>query len=388
MKILVITFSRGLNPGTFMQAYGVKMGLLKIFPDAEIEYLKFPDFKRNLGVRGAHDSIANVVKQKMYAAYRLLKYKRLEKTHFTYTRAIDLFDYAEQDARNLLAKYDLVVVGSDTILEKAESDDHQRIGLNWGTVNLCQAKHIFFAASASPARFSHDGPLLPKLKQCVEKFSYIGLRDDLTIHLFRDQLGISPERLVKQPDPSYFLDVTQFKLGKHYADKLEGQKSALCNFGSNCPFRQAMADLLREKGYYVVSTSYNPYADLSIDTIDAKEWAGVFSLVDLVVTERFHDSVFALRNSKPVVAVDWDEGRFAAAGDSKTYRILEDYGLTDLHFNLSSADMTSIAYAIDHLNDIFCREYVGKKNQEMQERLSSIMQTIKMDLKADAGRSV
>ena len=41
MKILVITFSRGLNPGTFMQAYGVRTGLFKIFPDAEINYLSF-----------------------------------------------------------------------------------------------------------------------------------------------------------------------------------------------------------------------------------------------------------------------------------------------------------------------------------------------------------
>lgn len=377
MKILVITFSRGLNPGTFMQAYGVKTGLLKIFPDAEIEYLKFPDFKKNLGKRGVKDSAISVVKQKLYAVYRLLKYKRLEKAHFTYTRTIDLFNYEEQDARQLLSKYDLVVVGSDTILEKATSDNLQQIGLNWRTVDLCQANHIFFSASASPASFSNDDLLLYRLKQYVEKFSYIGLRDNLTINLFKDKLGIDPKRITKQPDPSYFLDLSQFKLGKHYANKLKGKKVALCNFGSNCPFRQAIANLLRDKGYYVVTTSYNPYSDLSIDTIDATEWAGVFPLVNLVVTERFHDSVFALRNCKPTVAVDWDKNRFNENGDSKTFRILEDYGLSKLYFNYSFQNIEKIGYAIDHITEIFNQKSVEQKNLEIKAKLSAIVETVR-----------
>ena len=67
MKILVITFSRGLNPGTFMQAYGVRTGLLKIFPNAEINYLSFPDFKWDKGKRGKKDFIGHVLLQKAFA---------------------------------------------------------------------------------------------------------------------------------------------------------------------------------------------------------------------------------------------------------------------------------------------------------------------------------
>lgn len=381
MKILVITFSRGLNPGTFMQAYGVKTGLLRIFPEAEIEYLRFPDFKRNLGVRGRNDSALSVAKQKMFAAYRLLKYRKLEKKHFAYTRSIDLFDYDEQEARDLLSAYDLIVVGSDTILEKAESDDHQRIGLNWNTANLCRAKHIFFAASASPARFADNPALLSQLKERVDKFSYIGLRDNLTINLFKDKLGVPAERIVKQPDPSYFLDVTRFRLGRHYADKLKGKKTVLCNFASNCPFRQRLADLLRKEGYYVVSTSYNPYADLSIDTIDATEWAGVFPLVNLVVTERFHDSVFALRNCKPVIAMDWDTERFDKDGDSKTFRILEEYGMERWHFNVTKEkNWKNIANNIKLLLPSFDKSAVERKNAEIGLILDSIVQHIQHEL--------
>ena len=55
MRILIITFTGGVNPGTFMQALGVKTAMTRIFPDAEVDYLNFPDFKcsniRNSGKR-------------------------------------------------------------------------------------------------------------------------------------------------------------------------------------------------------------------------------------------------------------------------------------------------------------------------------------------------
>lgn len=46
MRILIITFTGGVNPGTFMQALGVKTAMTRIFPDAEVDYLNFTDFKR------------------------------------------------------------------------------------------------------------------------------------------------------------------------------------------------------------------------------------------------------------------------------------------------------------------------------------------------------
>lgn len=42
MRILIITFTGGVNPGTFMQALGVKTAMTRIFPDAEVDYLNFP----------------------------------------------------------------------------------------------------------------------------------------------------------------------------------------------------------------------------------------------------------------------------------------------------------------------------------------------------------
>ena len=374
MKILIITFTSGVNPGTIMQALGVQTAMKSLWPDAQVDFLDFPDFKSGgISVRGKKDGIVNTIKQKSFAAYRFMKYIKLRKKHFHYSEKVDLFDYTEAQIA-FIKEYDIAVIGSDTILEQAYSQGGM-IGLNWMPLPI---KKIYFAASASPANFDSTD----ELKKVANEAMFIGLRDELTIKYFIDKLGIDKDRIIKQPDPSYFLDISNFKLSRRYAKRFTpGKKYALYNFNSNFPHRRVLADLIREKGYVVVSSAYNPYADICIDTIDAFEWAGVFPLIDIVVTERFHDSVFALRNEKPVIAIDWDPSRFAKGGDSKTLRILEDYGLQEYHFNLAeSNDLEPIADAVHRIGDSFDKNTVRDVNTQIAHELSDIKDLIRKSL--------
>lgn len=370
MKILIVTFTTGVNPGTVMQALGVQTAMIQMWPDAEVEFLDFPDFKRGgIGVRGKKDGLLHTFLQKGFAAFRLLKYRKMRQECFKYSKPIDMFEYTDEQA-SFIKKYDLVVIGSDTILEQAYSKTGQ-IGLNWMPLDV---KKIYFAASASPANFEPE----EDLKVVASKASYIGLRDNLTVNFFKENLGVSIDRIVKQPDPSYFLDISEFKLSSRLAKRIKHDKKyALYNFNSNFPLRKELADLLRKLGYQVVTTAYNPYADICFDTIDAREWAGVFPLMDIVVTERFHDSVFALRNEKPVVAIDWDPNRFAKGGDSKTLRILEDYGLEKYHFNLAgSNDLNPISNAVCRIEKSFDKTVVRGVNNQITQKLLDIKDTI------------
>lgn len=386
MKILVITFSKGLNPGTFMQAYGVKTGLLKIFPNANINYLNFPDFKWNQGKKNSQDSWIDIIKQKGFAAYRLLKYKRLEHQTFNYTRSIDLFSYNKEEARSLLGHYDLIVVGSDTILEKVYNNNKQ-MGLNWASSLLCNAKHVFFAASASPANFADDSSIINQLDKIIKNFSYIGLRDQLTINLFKEKLKIDDSLINKQPDPSYLLDIEQFKLSNYYTKKIlkikgKGDKIAFYNFSPNFPFRKTLAEMIKKAGYKIVTSVYNPYADIAIDTINAKEWAGIFKYCDITITERFHDSLFSIRNGCPVIAIDWEKDRFSNKGDSKTYRILQDYNLEKHHFNLK--DISQLQEIINDIpiaiND-YANANITEKCQTYVNRANELLYKIKQSVK-------
>lgn len=374
MKILIITFTSGNNPGTFMQGLGVQTAMKRLYPTAQIDFLKFPDFKVNLGVRDKKAKLWQTFRQKAASAYRLIKYNKLRKEKMSFTTTIDLFNYTKED-ESVICQYDLVVIGSDTILEEAYGKDG-RIGLNWMPLDV---KKIYFAASASPANFV----LKDDLKKVVTRADFIGLRDNLTIDFFINKMGIDKERIVKQPDPSYFLDINQFQLSSSQQNRLKkGRKYVLYNFMSNFPLRKELADALRGIGYTVVSTAYNPYADISLDTIDAYEWTGVFRLMDVIVTERFHDSVFGLRNECPVVAIDWDPARFSKGGDSKTLRILEDYGHEHLHFNLcGKIDFSPVIDAVKKIERLYDLQKVKQVNILQQQRIDAILKQIKENVK-------
>lgn len=381
MKILVITFAAGLNPGTFMQSFGVRAGLLKIFPDAGIDYLKFPDFKWDRKRHDKNGSLWHLLLQKGFALYRLMKYKQLERRYFHFTREIDLFDYDEKEAKELLSHYDLVVVGSDTILEAAKGGSKDQYGLNWYSSVLCNAPHILFAASASPARYSSDKEIVDKLKDIAKNFKFIGLRDDLTVNLFKNVLEISEDKIYKQPDPSFLLDVEQFRLSNYYIRKLKGRKIAYYNFMSDFPYRKKLADILQQKGYTVVSSVYNPFADICIDTIDAREWAGIFRHCDLIVTERFHDCVFSLRNCKPVIAIDWEENRISVDGDSKTLRILKDYEMENYHFVLKGDDIIDkLTDRISYLIENFTPQKIADRNKTYELKAYEMLNYIKQSV--------
>lgn len=373
MKILIITFTSGNNPGTFMQGLGVQTAMKRLYPTAQIDFLKFPDFKVNFGVRDKKAKLWQTFRQKAASAYRLIKYNKLRKENMNFTPTIDLFKYTKED-ESFICQYDLVVIGSDTILEEAYGKDG-RIGLNWMPLDV---KKIYFAASASPANFE------PKdnLREAATKAEFIGLRDNLTVDFFVNKLGIDKERIVKHPDPSYFLDIKQFKLSSTLQARLKkGEKYVLYNFMSNFPLRKELADALRRIGYTVVSTAYNPYADISLDTIDAYEWAGVFRFMDVIVTERFHDSVFGLRNECPVVAIDWNPNRFSKGGDSKTLRILEDYGHEHLHFNLcGKMNFSPVIDAVKNIENLYDLQKVKRVNELQQQRIEAVLEQIKKNL--------
>ena len=81
-----------------------------------------------------------------------------------------------------------------------------------------------------------------------------------------------------------------------------------------------------------------------------------------------------------MIAIDWEPSRFAKGGDSKTLRILEEYGLKDNHFNLChSNQLTDISSALDKIESSFNIDKVRETNIKMRKKLNKIMAMIKQD---------
>ena len=99
---------------------------------------------------------------------------------------VDLFDYNQEKFKSFAETYDLIVVGSDTILINLKKND--KYGLMWLLgVKTCK---LLFAASASPAKFSFTDDEKKMLNENFSSFKYLGVRDAVTEKLLSEKVGL------------------------------------------------------------------------------------------------------------------------------------------------------------------------------------------------------
>ena len=381
MKILIITYSREVNPGTFLQAYGVQHAFKQMYPSAQIDLLRHRrghSVLKESKAQGGKTSKMAFVKAKLRAIPRRLKYEWAYKTKFHLTNEeFDFFDYDEEEFKRFAEQYDLIVVGSDTILIQLERDG--KIGLMW--LKDVNTRKLLFAASAAPANYDISDSRKKELLKSFSTYELLGVRDRVTRRLLAEKMGLG-EKVYMQYDPTYLIPEDCFHLPQRVIGKLEkerrGRKIALVNFSvTGCPFKKEMTEFLKNEGYYTISTLYNDHADMNLMSLSPFEWGALFKYVDVTVTERFHDSVFTLRNGKPVVAVDWASFRFSSDGFSKTQDLLRLYGLEENHF--IATNIVEAKAVMEHVKSIDFekqKSVICEHNTEIFSEYENIMNNI------------
>lgn len=369
MKILIITYSREVNPGTFLQAYGVQLAMKQLFPDAHIDLLKHSRVYSTAKNKKPQHSRKNLtwLKSKVLAIPRRIKYDLLYSSNFNFTSLeFDLFNYDQNAFKEMAEQYDFIVVGSDTILINLRKNGNY--GLMW--LLGVNANKILFAASAAPANYELSESETAMLYKSFSSFKFLGVRDSQTYDLLSQKIGLN-ERVSLMFDPTFLIPLDLFNLKWPLKTQLNHihrtKKIALVNFGDDYDGKEKISMHLRKEGYYVVSTLYNSWANKNLMSLSPFEWAGLFKHIDIVITERFHDSVFSLRNTKPVIAIDWKQNRIALNGKSKTHDLLERYDLGQFHFTSTEDSLQKIIDAINMLPSEFNSMRVANRNDQIRK---------------------
>ncbi len=369
MKILHITYYGSPNPGTFLQAYGVEAGLKKVFPQAKIDLLNAEFVKRNPKAKKNTLGWYHLLKTKYLSYRRIRMSKSLINEYFTLTKErINVFDYDPSTINQLFSGYDLIVIGSDTILEKISYPQFNKIGLMWG-IDGTNVPKVLYAASGDDCIDNKRNTVFHSLlKTSLEQFKFIGVRDGIIQSFIVDDLGINRDRVTKQPDPTYNLSLDLFELSdsnKRKLQKLKG-KIALFHIDRRCLYRSKLAQILKSKGYRLITPEYDPNCDISFGYIDHFQWAALFKYVDVVITERFHETVFALRNTKSIVNVDWNKSKINDEGDSKRTEILKEYGLNNCNIKIiNNDDLDKFSSFVDSSFNSFNPSSIELKNRDL-----------------------
>lgn len=325
MKIGILTYFISENPGTFLQAYSVLKLIQKAFPNDYVEIVNYHLYRKIWTPNRRVISVG----QWMRDYKRHKKYRASRKKHLTLSQN-RMVGVDRESALDFIARqnYDLLVVGSDTILELQHYNGG--VGPFWLSPEI-KAKKIMLSASCRSETYEKlTASQKSIIKESLAGFSLLGVRDFASKALIGSFLG-DDDRVICLPDPTVTYDIDlSFSIKYLNSRKVDlGKPMIGLHLPSYFSWAPELSDMCRKKGYATVSLGPAKYADYVLTDVSPFEWSGLFRFFDMVVTSRFHDSMFCIKNGTPFVNVPPSRDYITNDSDSKYHHLMNSYSLSE-----------------------------------------------------------
>lgn len=182
-----------------------------------------------------------------------------------------------------------------------------------------------------------------QVRQNLEDYRLIGVRDDLTQAMMAET-GVDKIVPVERiSDPAFLCRSKEIDLPallERFGISREKPVLGMLFYGKP-RLAQAIAAHYHQRGYQLLNFNmFNPYADINIGhLVDPDEWAALFSSLSFCITDRFHGSIYCIREKVPFVAIE--PVKLKTLLNSKIFSLLKEFDLTDpCYFDPYQADFS------------------------------------------------
>lgn len=373
-KIGILTYFWQDNPGSFLQALAVLRALERRLPQAHIEFI---DCRYERG--GFHIAKRYVNPLALLEGWRRYQaYRQCQRQHFPLSER-RLVTYRYDEAARFIEhlRYDMIVVGSDTVLEMRRPYKYVgELPIYWLPPSL-KCRKVGCAVSSNAQTYDLFPPALrERAAESARGFDLIGVRDDITFGLMQD-LGLKDDpRLMRVPDPTFSLDIDYGPIEEYLRTKgidLSGPAMGVC-----LPHElgRPVTQHYRRQGMKVVSLNQGPYADFAPWDLSPLAWAGIYRYFDVMITERFHGTIFSLKNGTPVITLEVGvPGHIAPGCVSKRYSLWQSLGMLDTNYvSLDRMrDTEAVCRTADAARAGFDRQAVAEKLRLLRQEFDRFM---------------
>lgn len=315
MKIGIITINDNRNLGNRLQNFAVQETIRRTIPNVFVETIKNTNRKQRgetLKVR-----IRNILHDfKNYK--RTSNFRRFNKNINFSKRSFD----ASNDNSCLNKKYDHFLVGSDQVWNPNYGWLNSIDLLSFAKPEQRIAFSASFGVSEIPKEYNYE--VAKQLKQ----FKAISVREEAGANIVK--------KLTKRNDVEALVDPTMLlttddwdKVAKR-PKRYKGEKYVLCYFlGQLSPERRKEIErVAKEKDYKIISIldKNDPFY-----ASGPSEFVWLEKHAELICTDSFHSSVFAIINERPFVIFD-RQGNHAKM-NSRLETLISKFELKDRWFN-------------------------------------------------------
>ena len=325
MKIGILTYYGDLNCGTNLQAYSTLRAVREQYPAADVEIIQFHGFRQYNHPYLSNCTPASILRD----CERIAKYARFRKELLngnndkTITSVEKALDYIES------RQYDIIFIGSDTLLELNRlPQGYDGLSAYWLSPRI-KAKKVFLAASCRNVEYDNLSSCQKEQMQAtLATFSAFGMRDTFSQELIAKYVPEDKVEIV--PDPTFGLDIDYSHIeGYLKKNRIDiPQKSVCIHCYKTDVWAEPVANALKEQGYTIVSLRPVKWADIVLNNMSPLEQLGVFRYFKLVITHRFHEAIFSMKNDTPMLLyVDHIQNLKTTQGESKHSALMKSVGL-------------------------------------------------------------
>ncbi len=195
-----------------------------------------------------------------------------------------------------------------------------------------QSKKIAYAISGHRTDLEVFRKYKKQVLDFLSSYQLIGVRDNMT-QVMMEEAGVDKVTPVYRiSDPAFLFESKHIEpelLLKRYKISKDRPLLGLLYYGKE-DISGNVCEHYHRKGYQIINFNmFNPYADINIGhLVSPDEWAALFKLLSFCITDRFHGTVFCLRESIPFVAIEPFPPKTLL--NSKIYSVLQDFGIEKL----------------------------------------------------------
>lgn len=375
MKIGILTYFGDLNAGTNLQAYATLSNVRKTFPEAQVEIINYHAWhivRRPYFSSFTIFTLLNDIK-------RIRKYNSFTKNSLSLSNeSLTSSDYDKSISFIEKQKYDRIYVGADTLLELQRVDD--TITAYWLSERVTSQKYLL-AASARNLIYEE---LTPNQKQLIHRtlsaFNLMGVRDDSTYRLLANFVD-DKNKLSIIPDPTFALDI-DYSIVEKYVRKrgVDFIKPTICfHVRRDDEWANDVAKEFKKRGFQIASLRPAKFADIILNDMSPFEHIGIFKYFKLMITNKFHDTVFCFKNGTPMITIPFNETYTTNYGESKYYSLFKLFSLLETNYfdNLKEIDSRMILGSYENAISSFNskKESIDNKLTELNNRYLSFLKS-------------
>lgn len=365
MKIGILTYHRSINYGAFLQAYALQKYVMRIAGKTDtVEIIDYHS-KKAQDIYTKTFWCDGILNWEKYIQYMKFKLCLCSLTRSKKKLISDDLHRIQKFIKEL--GYDIIIVGSDEIWKI----DGMRGFPNayWLNYDIGTTQRVSFAASSRAVLSEIEDKQKKYISEALNGFSYVGVRDVPTFKMANS--AVSYNKVYLNCDPTFLYDFSynqiSFKERLRRKYKLKKNQKLI---GIMMPDEELCKMIKKRLGNSCCIFSLldkNKSADYNLIQITPFEWARVIGAMDMMVTNRFHGTVFAIKYSVPFLALD----DYDKQPQSKIYDLLTRIGLDNFYFSYQgvktrkrkSEAVEEIFYIISNNVPIDNKEIVKKERE-------------------------